>query len=144
MCVPSSSIIEISWPFPKRCFCLACFKLLLFSMASMICFSSSFTDVFLHLSPNHLADLGIFNVVCWCAIPLHLPALLFQFFGTCWQLVAFLIFVSAGYWNGSFMNHLRSYVTPRVKIVLWNWCKRCKSILDFDLPSWNWNLYIIC
>ena len=41
MCVSSSSTIDISWrPFPKRCLGLACFRLLLFSMASMICFSS--------------------------------------------------------------------------------------------------------
>ena len=30
----------MGWPFPKRCFCLACFRLLLLSMTSIICFSS--------------------------------------------------------------------------------------------------------
>ena len=144
MCVPSSSITEISCPFPKRCFCLACFKLLLFSMASMICFFVMFTDVLLHLLPNRLADLRIFNVVCWCAIPLHLPALLSQLFGTCWQLVGFLTFVSASYWNGSFMNHLRSCVNPRVKIVWWNGCKCCESILDFDLEFSPIMLQLTC
>ena len=76
-----------------------------------------FTDVFLHLLPNRLADLGTFVVVRWCAIPLHLPAILSQLFGTCWQLVGILTFIFAGYWNGSFMNHLRSCDTPRAKIV---------------------------
>ena len=76
------------------------------------------------------ADLEIFNVVRWWAIPLHLPVLLSQFVCTCWQLVGFLTFVSASYWNGSFMNHLRSCVTPRVKIA---WCKRCKSSQDVNL-----------
>ena len=40
MFVVFSSIIDMSWPFPKHCFRLACFKLLLLSIAWMICFSS--------------------------------------------------------------------------------------------------------
>ena len=133
----------MTWPFPKRCFCFACFKLLLFSMASMICFSSC-TDVFLHLSPNRLADLGIFNVVHLCTSPLHLPAILSQLFGSCWQLVGFLTFVPAGYWNDSLLNHLRSCVTPRVKLVWWNQCEHCKSILDFNLEFSPMMLQLTC
>ena len=35
--------------------------------------------------------------------------------------------------NDSFMNYLCSCVTPRVKIVWWNQCKCCNSVLYFDM-----------
>ena len=41
------------------------------------------------------------------------------------------------------MNHLRSCVTPGVKIVWWNRCKRYKPILDFDLELSPMMLQII-
>ena len=51
-------------------------------------------------------------------IPLYLPTPLSQLFDTCSsvdrQLVGCLTVVSAGYWNGSFMNHLCSCI-PSVK-----------------------------
>ena len=93
MCVPSSSIIEISWSFPK---------LLLLS-----CLFQTF------------AFLYVFDV-------------------------GFLTFVPAGYWNGSFMNHLRSCVIPRAKIVWWNRCERSKSILDFDFEFSPTILQLTC
>ena len=55
-----------SWPFPKRCFCLACFKLLLFSMASMICFLSClrmssfiFRRIALQISEYSMLSVGV-------------------------------------------------------------------------------------
>ena len=72
MCVPSSSTIEIIWPFPKCCFCLACFRLLLFSMASLICFSSYlrmssfiFRRIALQISEYSMLSVGVpFLFIC--------------------------------------------------------------------------------
>ena len=134
---------RMNWPFPKHCFCLPCFRFLLLDGFDGL-FLIVFTDVFLHLLPNCFTDLRIFNVVRWCAVPLHSPIPLSELLGTCWQLVGFLTFVSAGYWNGSFMNCLYSCVTLRVKIVWWNWCKCRKAILDFYLKFSPMMLWLTC
>ena len=60
------------------------------------------------------------------------------------SLSGFSLFVSACYWNGSFMNHLRSCITSRFKIVWWNRCERCRSILDFDLEFSPMMLQLTC
>ena len=48
-----------------------------------VLFLAVFTAVFLHLLPNCLADLGIFNVVHWSAVHFYLPTPLSELFDTC-------------------------------------------------------------
>ena len=96
-CSPIFFHNRIIWPFPKRCFCLACFRLLLFSMASMICFSSClrmssfiFCQIALQISEYSMLSVGVpFLFICLhfslsCLVPvdsllgfslLYLPAI---------------------------------------------------------------------
>ena len=132
MCIPSSSIMEISWPFPKRCYyCLACFRLLLFSMASMICFSSClrmssfiFRQIALQISEYSMLFIDVpFLFIC---LRFSLSCLVLV--GTGFSLLYLPTAEMATSWI------IFTVVSPpRVKIVWWNWCEHCKSILDFDL-----------
>ena len=120
MCVPSSSIKEMSWPFPKCCFCLV------FPPPQTFAVLNGFDDLFfivLQISSFifrrialHILEYSMLSV----GVPFLFICLRFSLslFGTCWQLTGFVTFVSASYWNGSFMNHLCSYITPRVKIII--------------------------
>ena len=83
MCVPSFSIIEMSWFLPKHCFYLVFSQTFAVLYGFNDLFLVVFTDFYLYLSPNCLESLGIFNVVCWCVIPLVLPVPLSWLFGTC-------------------------------------------------------------
>ena len=87
-----SSINEMIWPYHMHCFLSCLFLTYAVNYGFIDLFLVVFRDGFLHHSPNSMANIGIFNVVSWCAIPLHLPALLSQLFCTCCQLVEFLTF----------------------------------------------------
>ena len=135
------SIIEIRWPFPKRCFCLSCFRLLLFSMASMICsrrvygcLLSSFVE-----SPCRSRNIQCCPLVCHSfhlPTPLSLSVVKYLDNFSGFSLLYLPAIEKADLFN------LCSCVTPRVKII---WCNRCVSpksvwILTCNFLLWCCNL----